>query len=54
LIRDRIVWNINVSKMKKKNPVWSVGTKERGCRGVLGLALFPERHIYPTQLKYNP
>jgi hypothetical protein len=29
------------------------GTKERRCRGVLGLALFPERHYYPTLLKFN-
>ena len=36
-----------------KIAVWSLGTKERGRRGVLGLALFPERHIYPARLKYN-
>jgi hypothetical protein len=28
--------------------------KERGCRGVLGLALFPERHYLPNTIKIQP
>ena len=62
LIRDRIVCKyINVSKkeflLSKRKKNWnflrcgSLGTQERGRRGVLGLALFPERHIYPTLIK---
>lgn len=57
---DRLQY-INVSKkdllLSKRKKKWkflrcgSLGTEERGRRGVLGLALFPERHIYPTLIK---
>ena len=49
--RDRLQYKCQQNEFFR---VWSLGTKERRCRGVLGLALFPERHYLPNTINIQP